>query len=520
MFMNTNIAAVNSSRHIYNTNTCLDKTIERLSSGFRINSGADDASGLAIVEKMAMQNQGIATAIQNTQDGSALLKIADGALDNVSKMLVRMEELAVRAANQSLTLSDRDAMKEEVSQLMAHVNSISSNTEYNTIKILNGNMDVRKVLTQNGGTDGSLRILKAPSTVASFDGLDFSLTSAGTAAIATGAAPATTSAIGLVNTISVNGVEINVAASDTTDVVLSKINIQNEKTGVIAVKDTTNTVSLVTGVIDADAENVINIGSGDTAINGSALGYLTIGTAATISLGGATSIWGALGFTATLDNYAMSGTNVEGTLSGIAMTGHGAVLEMENQSSRGYGLQIQAHMFNGANGGYIINNAASIGSAIGYISSSGDGATISLNSSDKMSLHIGANYNQAISYTISSVEASSLGIGASTKFGSLAEIDISTVENANISIKVIQKASRDVADMRADIGAALNRLEYTDKTLQVQKENMTSAESKIRDADISIEMTNFTRQNIMLQAGTAMLAQANSKTQNILSLLK
>lgn len=520
MFINTNIAAINSGRHLYNTNMGLEKTIERLSSGLRINSGADDASGLAIVEKMAIQNQGVTTAIQNTQDGSALLKIADGALSNISKMLVRLEELAVRAANQSLTLSDRNAMKDEVNQLVDQINSVASNTEYNTLKMLNGNMDVRKVLTQTAGTDGSLRIVKAPGTVSSVDGLDFVLTSAGTAAIASGTAAANSTAFGLVNTISVNGVEIGVSSTDTADVILSKINLQNERTGVVGVKTTAGIVTLVSGKIDDDATNVINIGSGDTAINGSALGYLTIGTTATISLGGATAVWSGLGFTAALTTYYASGTNVEGTLSGIAMTGSGSVLEMKNMSSRAFGLQIETHLFNGANGGYIVNNTAAVASAVAYVSYTNDAATISLDSSNRMSLHIGANYNQSVAYTIGSVDASNLGVGASSKFGSLAEIDISSVDNSNISIKVIQKASNDVASMRAEIGAAMNRLEYTDKALQVQKETMLSAESKIRDADISIEMTNFTRQNIMLQAGTAMLAQANSKTQNVLQLLQ
>jgi len=522
MFINTNIAALNSQRHLNSTNAGLDKSLERLSSGLRINSGSDDASGLAIVERMAVQNKGVSTAIQNAQDGSALFKIADGALDQVSKMLVRMEELAVRAGNQTLTMSDRAAMKEEINQLLNHINNVADNTEYNTMKLLNGSLDVKKTITQAIGTAGSIRILNAPGTVSTAQNLDFTLLDAGSAAVTTGTIAATTSALGLINVIAINGVEISIAANDTSDIILSKINNQNSKTGVIGIKDNANFLTLVSGVIDADAANVINIGSTETLANGSALGYLTIGTAATIAIGGATDVWAALGFNdvAGLETYFASGTNAAGTLSGIAMIGHGNVLEMENTSSKAYGIKIESGMFNNAYGGYVINNTASLASAVVYTSYDNDTADISLDNSNSMRLHIGANYNQAVSYTIGSIEAQSLGVGASTKFGSLAEIDISTAENANISIKVIQKASTDVADVRANLGAIMNRLEYTDKTLQVQRENMTAAESKIRDADISLEMTNFTRQNIMLQAGTAMLAQANSKTQGILQLLK
>jgi len=520
MFINTNIAAVNSQRHLGNTNLALDKTLERLSSGLRINSGADDASGLAIVEKMAIQNKGITSAIQNTQDGSSLFKIVDGALDQVSKMLTRMEELTVRAANQTLTLSDRQAMTEEMNQLMEHIDSVANNTEYNTMKVLNGSLDVKKTITQTVGVSGSLSILKTPGTVQSVQSLDFVLTDAGAAAVSLATGVATTSAIGLVNTISINGVELNVAASDTADTILSKFNTQNSKTGVIGVKDTTNTIQFITGVVDSDAQNIVDVVGGATAVNGSALGYLTLGSKATISIGGATSVWAALGFTNTLDTYAASGTNAQGTLSGIAMVGDGNILEMQNVSSKAYGIQIATGMYNNSFGGFITNNTTGPGSAVAYSSFANDTANISLDNSTRMNLHIGANYNQSVSYTVKSVQSGSLGIGASSKYSSLAEIDISTVENANVSLKVIQKASRDIADIRAEVGAIMNRLEYTDKTLQVQRENLSAAESKIRDADISLEMTTFTRQNIMLQAGTAMLAQANSKSQTALQLLK
>ena len=521
MFINTNIAAVNSQRHLYTANLSLDKTLERLSSGMRINSGADDASGLAMVEKMQTQVQGLTTAVQNTQDGSALFKIAEGALSSVGKMLARMEELAVRAGNKTLTDSDRITMKDEINQLIDQVNVISNNTEYNTIKLLNGNLDVKKTVVQTAGTAGSIRVLKTPGTVQAATNLSFSITTVGSAAVATGLAAAFGAAVpvGISNVIMLNGVDINIASADTVDTILSKINAQNSRTGVIATKSTaTSMVSLVTGILNPDAKNVIGMGS--TAVNGSALGYVTVGTAATISMGGATQVWSAMGFTGALTNYFASGTNAAGLLSGINMVAVGGnVLEMQNSGSRAYGLQLGVGMFNGAYGGYILPNVG-IATTINHLSASGNSVTVSLDVSRKLELQIGANYQQKISYSIASVDENSVGMGASTLYASLAQIDISTIDNASLTLKVVQQAVKDISATRASIGAILNRLDYTDKTLQVQRENMTAAESKIRDADISLEMSNFTREQIIVQAGTAMLAQANSKSQTILQLLK
>jgi len=519
MFINTNIAAVNSQRHLYKTNLDLDKSLERLSSGMRINSAADDASGLAISEKMQAQIQGLTNAVQNTQDGAALFKIAEGALDQVGKMLSRLEELAVRAGNKTLTDSDRATMKDEVSQLIDQINSISNNTEYNTIKLLNGNLDVQKTLAQVSGTAGSVRILKTPGTVQNATNLSFSITVVGSAAIASGAAAClgATSAINQTNVVTINGVEVSVVGTDTVDTILSKFNAQNSRTGVIGIKSAANIISLVSGVVDSDAANVVGLGS--TAANGSAIGYLTVGTAATITLGGASSVWSALGFTGALTGYFASGTNAAGLMSGIAMVGKGNTLEMQNAGSKAYGIQLGIGMFNGAYGGFLFGRGGTA-SAINHLSSAGNAANFSFNVANKLDLQVGANYQQKISYSIASIDATSIGSGASTKYASLSQIDISTVENAGLSLKVVQQAIKDVAASRSSMGAVMNRLDYTDKTLQIQRENMTAAQSKIRDADVSLEMSTYTRQQIMLQAGTAMLAQANTKPQSILSLLQ
>lgn len=544
MYLNTNIAAVNAQRNLYQTNLSMDKTLERLSSGLRINSSADDASGLAIVEKMFAQRQGLTTAIQNTQDGIALFKIAEGALNQVGKMLSRMEELAVRASNQTLTSSDRETIKDELTQLMGQIDTISSDTEYNTLKLLNGNLDIKSSLIANTAniSSGNIKVLSVGGNAQNVTNASFVITSVGQAAIAgavTSAAGAT-SAVSAATSIAVNGVEISIAAGDNVEAILTKINAKNSQTGVVATLTAGRAVNLISGKIDSDAVNVVSISTGTS------VGYAVIGSLNTVTnkanqieIGGNSQIWSSylnVIANATSMGIIASGINAGATLDGIAMSVKssegGTVLEMTNTGSKAYGVKIGIELFNGTYGGFIINGAGASGTgtitsttagsatALVRLASSADKATISLNVDNKLNLQTGANYQQSLKYSIASIDVSSIGRGASSKFGSLADIKVDTAANASLSLKVVQQAIKDVSGVRATMGAIMNRLDYTDKTLQIQRENITAAESRIRDADVSLEMTAFVRQQILMQAGTSMLAQANQKPQSIMQLLR
>jgi len=544
MYLNTNIAAVNAQRNVYQTNLSMDKTLERLSSGLRINSSADDASGLAIVEKMYAQRQGLTTAIQNTQDGIALFKIAEGALNQVGKMLSRMEELAVRAANQTLTASDRETIKDELTQLMGQINTISSDTEYNTLKLLNGNLDIKASLIASTAniSNGNIKVLSIGGDAQNVTNAQFALTSIGQAAIITSnvAAAGVTSSITSATSIAINGVEISIAAGDNAEAIVSKINAKNSQTGVIATMTAARGVSLVSGKIDTDATNIATVNTGTI------VGYAIVGTYNTVTgkdnrieAGGNAAVWtflGVIGGAASITAIAVSGINAAATLDGMAMSVKssegGTIFEMTNTGSKAYGLKVGAELYNGTYGGFIVTGAGAgsgtIGSATGAggagtlvrLASSADNAKVSLNVDSKLSLQTGANYQQALKYSIASIDVSSIGKNASSKFGSLADIKVDTAENASLSLKVVQQAIKDVSGIRATMGAIMNRLDYTDKTLQIQRENITAAESRIRDADVSLEMTAFVRQQILMQAGTSMLAQANQKPQSIMQLLR
>jgi len=529
MYINTNVSALNAQRQLYMNELGLDKSLERLSSGLRINTGADDASGLAIAEKMRAQNVGLTTAIQNTQDGSSFFKIADGSMDQISRILSRAEELLVRANNRTLTDNDRLTIQEELTQLIDQIKVTAQNTEYNTLKFLDGSIDIKKSLSIDTTilppvVNGSLKILETPGTVKTAAGVVLSITGLATPAVldaTLASAPAGT--VGTQSTINVNGVDIQIASADTVSTLLSKINAANSKTKVIAVVSgaVPPYVGLVSGIIDDDAKNIVDGVGGAAAKNGSALGYSLVGTQQTILLGGDSNVWNWLGFTLPA---GASGTNVTGNLGGISMQGSGSVLSMEDSGSQLYGIKVGTNMYNDAYGGYVITGPATgaltIASCAVDTSQLTDGAFITTDDSKKTALQLGANYNQSIAYTIKSIMPDSLGVGASSKISSLNQISVISVEDANLSLKVLHKAITDITSIRSEIGATLNRLEYTEKTLRIQRENMASAESKIRDADMAQEMTTYTRNQILAQTGTAMLAQANARPQSVLQLLK
>ncbi len=520
MMINTNMSSMNATRNLNNVNQKLDKSLQKLSSGLRINGAEDDASGLAIASMMALELSGMTSAVQNTQDALATLNIADGAMSQNGAILNRMQELAVRGANGTLSSSDRSAIAAEMSQLSAQINTNSDNAQYNGMKLIDGSMQAKTSATVTAGANGSINVLEPPSGNTSFNGQVLSIITAGTAAVSTGLSNAAAGAIGTNGTISINGTDISVSSSDTADTVISKINAQNSKTGVIAMKTTAGGgfVNLVSGKIDADAANVV--GAGSTVANGSAIGYTTTGTGATIAIGGDNAVWNQMGFTGALAGYSAAGTNTVANLGGIAMTANGSTLEMNNSGSAAYGMKIGTNLFNGTFGGFILNNQVNAAAGVQNISANGDQGTISADASSRMRVQVGANYDQNMQFGIPGADANSLGRGASSKFASLADMTFSSASDANTALKVIQQAVNDVSTARASIGATMNRLDYTDKTLRVQMENTAAAKSRIMDADIAAEMTAFTNNMIMSQMGTATLAQANSSSKSVLGLLK
>jgi flagellin len=488
--------------------------MQRLASGLRINSAADDASGMAIAAKMSAQTSGLSMALQNAQDGQALMKIADGAMSQVGTMLSRMQELAVRATNGTLTSSDRQSLMDELNELRSQVNSISSTTEYNTVKLLNGSISTQASISGND----SIQMLQKPTS--QLNGTeDFTLSRLASAAVYEGSqvtnADILSSGVTSSGTFSINGAEISVNAGDSLAAIVGKINAANDQTNVVATLDSgKDNILLTSGIIDSDAghvttTNLANIANSATPI----VGYALQGEQYSINITGGSSL-SSIGLTAT----SVTGQNAAGSINGVAMKANGTVLTAAEYGSVAYGMQLETDTYRGGNGTYI-QNYVDKANFITHRSNLNDTATIKVNQSNTLNLQIGANYGQNTLAGINGISTNQLGIGGSSKYGSLADIDLSSAENADFALKTINKAITDVASNRSRVGASMNRLDYSISTLQVQRENMTAALSRIQDADISLEMINYTKQLILSQAGVAMLAQANSRAESVLQLL-
>ncbi len=369
MRINHNVSALNSYRQLAINNMHQTKSLEKLSSGLRINKAGDDAAGLAISEKMRAQIRGLEQATRNAQDGISLIQTAEGALNETHSILQRMRELAVQAANDTLSSDDRDAVSSEITQLTAEIDRVANTTTFNGKSLLDGTFGLQ--------VDGASTLLTNTAISPRIESID------------------------------VAGAETN-----------STYTINASVAGTIKLVDTAGNV-----VVKSVADN----------------------------------------FTGTIDFGAL-------------------------------GVKI---------------NVESLSTVTGL-----HGETIITNTSAEASFKIGANGNVAdedLSISIDAVDATTLGVNA---------LAVDTHTNALLTIEAVDAAIITVNDIRSKLGAYQNRIEHTINNLGASKENLTASESRIRDADMAKEMMEFTKNNILQQAATAMLAQANQQPQGVLQLLK
>jgi len=417
MIINHNMMALNANRNANINSEKASKAMEKLSSGLRINSAADDAAGLAISEKMRGQINGLNQASSNAQDGISLAQTAEGALNETQDILQRMRELSVQSANDTSTNDDRTAMQSEMTQLESEIDRIGNTTQFNTKNLLDGSMG--KAVAANVANVCTSSVIK---------------TGAGAASVV-----ATASKLGSLTDANGNG--LGIATGD-------KITVSYVKNG------TTTVTSLN---VQAGTTTVANIGA---LING---GTLT-----------------ANGTTSTLvDTAATAGT--AGAVEGLTIS------------------------VTDANGN-VRSSASNLLSSFTETTSAED-----KRADGSATLQIGANTNQNLSVDINDMRAGALGVSG---------LQISTQSQANVAIKVIDAATKKVSAERAKLGAIQNRLEHTINNLGASSENLTSAESRIRDVDMAAEMSEYSKDNVLSQAAQSMLAQANQAPQQVLQLLR
>lgn len=496
MIVQHNIMALNAYNRLSSNNASVSKNLEKLSSGYKINRAGDDAAGLAISEKMRAQITGLERASDNAQDGISLVQTAEGALTEVHSMLNRMVDLATQSSNGTFdNETDRANLQSEMNSLKDEINRIAKETNFNGINLLDGSLG--SSVASTGATLGTGTVSK--------EGVDIEAA----ASVFTSGEVGVGTAAGAVLSITytdADGVSKNVTASYTgstdagdnldamiaalTDELGTLFNVEAHADGdklVITSKTkgadapvitelTTDDAATATALADGDNDYVVGAGAGKT--------FELQGGATNVEAGNSISINGkTFAFVDSAGDSAPYGA--------IAVVAGGDLDEsVENLQNA--------------------IKAAGMDNITVAANEDGDGINVTSNGQG-LGLQIGDTASQRISVKVDNMGTSSLGLD---------NVDISTEASAVNSIQYLKTAINTVSSTRADLGAIQNRLEHTVNNLATTTENLTSAESRIRDTDMAKEMMAYTKNNVLSQAAQAMLAQANQQPQQVLQLLR
>lgn len=477
--VNTNVSAMNALRNVTNVGLDQSKSITRLSTGLRINSAADDPAGLIISENFRSQIQSLGQAIRNNQDAINFAKTAEGALDEVNKLLRDARSLAIAAGNTAtLDAAQIQANQAQLTSIVSSITRISQQTQFGQKKLLDGSAGVVGAVTNGASFSGI-------SLTGVFNGAALTTAAAVTVSVTQAADKAevasqtfsfgtTTVTAG---SFTINGTTFTTTSSDTVNDVVTRINNASNTTGVRATYTTGGAITLTQVNYGAsyrvdlsDANGVLLSAAGSASDNGQdAIADVVIDTNGSLA-GGLTTVTFTGG---RFGNSALTLTDTDGNA--ISLTENGNVV------------------------------ASSLAGQITVGASS---------------FQIGANSGQTTTLSLGNFAASQLGQGAVSGLD-LSTIDITSASGASDALKVIDQAIADVARARGNIGNfQRNVLESNVRSLGVAKENLSATESTIRDTDIADEMTNFTRLQILSQSGLSVLAQANAAPQSVLSLLR
>ena len=482
--INSNITSLNAQRNLNSTTNSLTKSMERLSSGLRINSAKDDAAGLSIANRMTSQVRGLDQAARNANDGISMAQTAEGAMQEVSNNLQRIRELAVQAASDSNSASDRAALNDEVTQLVAEINRVAETTTFNGTNLLDGSFGSKNI--QVGANSGETIGVSMVSVKA--DSLGVGSNSSYSTTITDGAAVSGGLSAG---DLTINGYQVGATTADGVSYssgTASAISIANAINAVTSDTGVTASVDIATVEGTAATGYSTAIAAGGVLINGVDIGSLSGATGAadrgSDMAAAINAVSDQTGVTATFD--AASGkvalTSVDGRNITIT-TGTGM-----NSGVTGLGAAASATLV--------------VHSSVDLSSSSSTGITIGGDNEGNAGLTDG--------YTAATATA---GAGVSS-------LDLTTAAGASAAIDTVDAALASIDSARGDLGAIQNRFESTIANLQNVSENVSAARSRIMDADFAAETAAMTKAQVMQQAGTAMLAQANQLPQSALSLLQ
>ena len=541
MIVQHNMSAMNANRMLGITNSSLAKSTEKLSSGYRINRAADDAAGLSISEKMRSQIRGLNKASDNAQDGISLIQTAEGALNESHSILQRMRELSVQASNGTETDDDREAVQQEISQLQDELTRISSTTEFNTMKLLDGSL-----AGPQGVSKGSNQTIG--SQVANLKAAETGMTA--------GADTSTETGLFAKETIKIDGADITVdwttltseekaalkqnwtasdssKASKAATIMQDKINeaIDNSGLGVahVTVKSSVTGVAasfnIKSGSEGTDSKISFD-NSADTLIGKTLAGVAAADVTGSTKYSGE-NVAATEKFYMNINGQSLVVTPAAKVDNGAAMSDVATTLQTSINTAidtynkdRDDADQLKKVTVDVSKDGRLVVSSESGSVSFSDFGTGEAAKKLGLDASATktaanggMTLQIGANEGQTMNFGIEDMSAAALGVDGG-------KVDIATQSGAQKATTTIDAAIKKVSAQRSKLGAVQNRLEHTIANLDTASENTQTSESRIRDTDMAEEMVAYSKNNILLQAGQSMLAQANQSNQGVLSLLQ
>ncbi len=474
--INTNLNSLTAQRNSFKSQTDLSTAINRLSSGLRINSAKDDAAGLAISERFTTQIRGLNQAARNANDGISLAQTAEGALGSIGGNLQRIRELAVQSANATNSSSDRAALQQEVSQLVSEVDRVSTQTEFNGTKLIDGSFNAQQFqVGANAGQTITVAGINSSRAAAlgQYQGFSLANQSIGTAS---NTAAALTVTVGGGAAIALGTVAVDAKAQ------AAAINSGN----VAGLTATANATSVA-----AATQTSAGSASGTAIVTVNGLAINVVGTTG-----------GGAGSGSNRANF-VSALNAQSAATGVTASDTGSGVTLAAADGRNVTLSY-------AVGGYTGSSLTDFG--VGAVSGTTYGGTVNV------------NYTAPTGTTGSVVFAQTAGLVSTTAIAAtgtaLNALDISTVAGANAALASVDAALNSVTSSRATLGAIQNRFSSTIQNLQIGSENLSASRSRIQDADFAAETAALSRAQVLQQAGTAIIAQANQLPQQVLSLLR
>ena len=501
MVVQHNLTAMNSNRMLGLTASTQAKSTEKLSSGYKINRAADDAAGLAISEKMRKQIRGLTQASANAQDGISTVQTAEGALTEVHDMLQRMNELAVKAANGTNSESDRTAIQQEIDQLTTEIDRVAETTKFNETYLLKGDSQAARETSYSYDKFQTKATASATFTADKVTGLTVSFSQASS-----------------VDTANMGAINEFVKALKSSGISVTAKSVWNLNNGG-SVSSTTYSVAL-----NGEAAQRFTLTTQTAAAVPGASGSVTftVYNTAGVSLGVITV--GGYNLQATSStNYSNTVVFNATQITAVASTSVAATYydkdgnKIAANDLNRYFTTNYAGKSDNTGSVYALASAPTVYDAVGNVTTlnaSEVANTRDISGSLQLRLHVGADAtsNNQITLNLKTMSAKGLGVAG-------LRIDGTDDVNSLDAIERIKAAITKVSAQRSELGAVQNRLEHTINNLDNVVENTTSAESAIRDTDMATEMVKYSNNNILSQAGQAMLAQANQSNQGVLSIL-